>query len=1004
MINKPCLTAILLFSTMTLVASYYEFKIQSMEDGAFIPLPKNKHIGEEIGEDAYRTSPNSLVVGDGIGGAEFSSAFIATTVCGAIERLYLNDLEVGKSTEKHAENVKDAIKKELKSFKKQQDEFFNEAHPVELPDNQYLNANEVISATTIVSAKLENLDNGKRARVDIFQKGDSLMAVFRLRKVEETRECEEYFYDLVFYTNEQQFEFNHPHQYRESIFEYEVADNESLSVDVQEDDIVILGSDGLFDNISWPFLTLMINVLMKEISNEQKDQKEAYNILVKHVQQYLALMRKNKETIAKYFDEKTYLNDQPYSNRSPERQSAIKYQSTSPKKNSPENNFMKNQEDFNKIRSKYQTQERSDIIYNKRQIDESSREKVNREDLTPRKNNNSPSIENSYSKYLELLQSKVRVSREIPSEREPDTSPYQKENHRRSNSLKFDTGSPHHYDVHIKGSKFSEEKEYLVARPVSGHSRDISFMNSKTKDLSPYNDFSFQNKASSKSPIETSRYLDISYKVDNPRLKSNDRHEKLMNNFFVENSIKEHSRKNLGPSIQSIEENEKGTYISKRGEGREQNGHIQRSEKSMTEKQILDIINLAEMKDPQFNFKGRRPASHQKEINQNQRFVPVYNEASSDIQHAEDKFTSPLKQNNLRNILDLSNTKVNDSKSKASPLRVQRTLDFSEIDMYNIDPFIKEKLMDKTKNSDWQTITRSKENKPVNKQKSLELAADRKIKLINYKCLSRPKTPTPPIGLGKGRMLANSPKVLDKLKRMRENFVRGNVNQLSTSHTIEGTPYRRIEQVTPTKNFDHSPSIRESRTPVRTNFDSPNRFSAQNSNISHHRKPTIIDIYQNANPIHFLWESSDHKYPFIHPSIRTLIKRNFSISGEKIKDMRDHFEAKSFSLVLANAVKFLTVNDNDFNPCPFWVRAVKANKSKHYPPKSKNDDITIASGLVTKVSRPTNLDNLKTQNDSYMTENYKKLKVAISNFKKYMVKKYQKTVSPQPQSSLKSSI
>ena len=56
------------------------FKGTTTTDGDNLPLPKEKHLTKDLGEDSFLTSPVSVVICDGIGGAPFSSAYISMLV------------------------------------------------------------------------------------------------------------------------------------------------------------------------------------------------------------------------------------------------------------------------------------------------------------------------------------------------------------------------------------------------------------------------------------------------------------------------------------------------------------------------------------------------------------------------------------------------------------------------------------------------------------------------------------------------------------------------------------------------------------------------------------------------------------------------------------------------------------------------------------------------------------------------------------------------------------
>lgn len=83
----------------------------------------------------------------------------------------------------------------------------------------------------------------------------------------------------VYLATPQQVSFNFPYHFLSGLKAPGSLKNEDADqfrtdfMHVQEDDIVLVGSDGLFDNISSGFLCFALNYILLEVANGELDSK-----------------------------------------------------------------------------------------------------------------------------------------------------------------------------------------------------------------------------------------------------------------------------------------------------------------------------------------------------------------------------------------------------------------------------------------------------------------------------------------------------------------------------------------------------------------------------------------------------------------------------------------------------------------------------------------------------------------------------------------------------------
>ena len=242
------------------------FSFSNHRDGHFIEYKKDKMLREKYGEDAFSTTPYSLTVSDGVGGCEFSSKYISNTIVNAAAQFYLDHAENG-SGPVTAKEIREWLLEKLAEDMHKFNVFFafeylraSLLYSIDEKLRNQLFSILPTSATLISGYIYEDKTSGQQ-KLHIFQKGDSLLAIFR-----KTPSVHPNYYSYTLYavTPEHQSGFNTPYQFSSYNHFGNFFQDINFEIDIQPDDIVVAGSDGLFDNVFVGYLTYMINLILYE--------------------------------------------------------------------------------------------------------------------------------------------------------------------------------------------------------------------------------------------------------------------------------------------------------------------------------------------------------------------------------------------------------------------------------------------------------------------------------------------------------------------------------------------------------------------------------------------------------------------------------------------------------------------------------------------------------------------------------------------------------------------
>jgi hypothetical protein len=251
----------LIYLLITGAISDLAFKFDSVDDRASIPdLGKGfKGISGLNGEDYSVTWKKGIVVTDGVSSSTYPSSDFAEILALSVARLLNHPKEVKPTSSEKYEKI--LVKAIVDSLNEYQFRFFSSLIKFSTDyevDSLKLNNFNYHSSSTLISAQITN--NEKKENIlRVFQKGDSRLAVFR-KTLNASKEG--YYYKLHHILEEQQHYFNCPYQFQNLRNAYNVVNQKIFNLEIFKDDIIVAGSDGLFDNLFIGYLNHFINFLI----------------------------------------------------------------------------------------------------------------------------------------------------------------------------------------------------------------------------------------------------------------------------------------------------------------------------------------------------------------------------------------------------------------------------------------------------------------------------------------------------------------------------------------------------------------------------------------------------------------------------------------------------------------------------------------------------------------------------------------------------------------------
>jgi hypothetical protein len=318
------------------------FKGDATDNGHFIEHKKYKHVRNEMGEDAFLTTPVSIIVADGVGSCLFPATYLARWLSWGVSLSFMRpEMYSGKTVFADSEefrrfvlgSVREAVvdysqvfnialhKYELLSQAKKQlhetlyvvasqqnsagnlvpqtaesiEKVEGETNQVSSQSTELKNQAETITvsqtatqntsplffsqsqtafiknvyrkvSSTFASVFIDNNDLNQ-SLLRIYQKGDSLVVLFEL--VASTSDPDYLVYLPKLITKDNSPSFNVPLKFRSHSNLGSPDDGDLYEVRVKEGDLVVVASDGLFDNMYLSFLTFLVNYLASMTVSKQ---------------------------------------------------------------------------------------------------------------------------------------------------------------------------------------------------------------------------------------------------------------------------------------------------------------------------------------------------------------------------------------------------------------------------------------------------------------------------------------------------------------------------------------------------------------------------------------------------------------------------------------------------------------------------------------------------------------------------------------------------------------
>jgi serine/threonine protein phosphatase PrpC len=252
------------------------FRIEKLKEGSIIPYPKNKKVGKPVFEDWYSSTPTAISVADGIGGVRFPTSHFAQILSSQVTHFLLDSREAVYSESKAFETViSDHALSEIENYNANlRLAIESAANEVSQKVGWKVSVNEqyFMAGATFISAAIEN-SAAEPPKLNIFQKGDSGLIIFRIKRHSE--EINAYHYEPTYITKEQSYKFNMPFQFSNG--QPSAMHQSAEQLDIEKGSIVLFGSDGLWDNLSLAFVTYVLNYslflsLKEELTSEKIDQ------------------------------------------------------------------------------------------------------------------------------------------------------------------------------------------------------------------------------------------------------------------------------------------------------------------------------------------------------------------------------------------------------------------------------------------------------------------------------------------------------------------------------------------------------------------------------------------------------------------------------------------------------------------------------------------------------------------------------------------------------------
>jgi len=179
--TRPLLWIFLLW----VVSAKLYFRFENPNQGSIIPYPKDKNVDLKVFEDWFITTPAVITVADGIGGVRFPTSHFAQAITTRATQFLLSNREAAYPTNKDFETaVSEQVLSEVNNYNANI-RLAVESTAIELTQKLErpvtINENHFMASATFITAAIENTSD-ESSTLNVFQKGDSGMIVFTLKK------------------------------------------------------------------------------------------------------------------------------------------------------------------------------------------------------------------------------------------------------------------------------------------------------------------------------------------------------------------------------------------------------------------------------------------------------------------------------------------------------------------------------------------------------------------------------------------------------------------------------------------------------------------------------------------------------------------------------------------------------------------------------------------------------------------------------------------------------
>lgn len=268
-----------------------KFAVDSAEDGYLQPYFKKKG-GIDATEDALSTSKYGIALSDGVSMNTLPTGHFAAGLCYASQQSFA---EFGQKKFRHQEWSHEQFLADIDLFA---DRYVLKSH--ELNANNKFSVPDLSVSATLVAAYIDNSESREHPLLRVVQKGDSQLVVFR--KTANPLNPETVYYEPIFVSPIGQSRFNCPYQFVANILMdegFNLRPDQKYSIDlaIQQGDIVMIGSDGLFDNFFVSTITFILNGYMSDIVNKERLETEG-SIVDRLVADYVEFAFENPKLTA----------------------------------------------------------------------------------------------------------------------------------------------------------------------------------------------------------------------------------------------------------------------------------------------------------------------------------------------------------------------------------------------------------------------------------------------------------------------------------------------------------------------------------------------------------------------------------------------------------------------------------------------------------------------------------------------------------------------------------